>query len=216
MIWNKATTITKVRIFSFILFLSPLFLPRSTFSLNLGQVPSERRTWNLFLMSRLTISSRGASHVFFFQLFLYVTAARQFVLLGEWQLPSALLLPIFTSALQGTFFFWDFISKFLLGICCWSSFLYVQPTLIFQQMRKLPVILFIQSLQVLNFVVFSRQTLPWSKRSPNDFSFKWTDLFCDRLGKRPYVNPTQKRMKLVIWFMHEIYFMLYQRQVARA
>ena len=188
---NKQTTITKVRISSFIHFLSRLFLHLNTFSVNLGQIPSDRRTWNLFLMLRLPVCSRVSSHVFFFQLFLYLTAARQFVLLDEWQHPSALLLPIFTSACLRTFFFWDFIPKFVLGIYYWSRLLYVQPTMIYQQMCKLPVILFVQSVQCF-ILSYSPDTIIvyWSKRSPNDFSFNGTDLFCDRLGKRPYVNHT--------------------------
>jgi hypothetical protein len=44
-------------------------------------------------MARLPFFSLGASHVFFFQLFVYLIAARQFVLFGEWRHPSTLLFP---------------------------------------------------------------------------------------------------------------------------
>jgi len=93
---------------------------------------SERRTWNIFLMARLPVSSRGASHVFFFQLFLYLTASRQFVLFGEWRHPSALLLAVFTSALQGTCF-WDFISKFLLDFWFWYPYYMWRPLWFFNE-----------------------------------------------------------------------------------
>jgi hypothetical protein len=55
---------------------------------------------------------------------------------------------------------------------------YVQSTVIFQQMCKLPAILFIQSVQCFILSYFPDTiTFHRSKCSPNDFSFKGSDLF---------------------------------------
>jgi hypothetical protein len=91
----------------------------------------------LFLLTWVRYPQRGVYEIFFLRFvchcprvglpifnssnyyyyILHLTPTSQFFLLDEWQHPT-LLLPIFTSAIQGTFFFWDFISKFVLDICC--------------------------------------------------------------------------------------------------
>ena len=81
--------------------------------------------------------------------------------------------------------------KVSFGFLVLIPLLYVKATVIFQRMCKLPVILFIQSVPCF-ILSYSPDTiiLNWSKCSQNDFSFKGTYLFCARLGKHPYGNPT--------------------------